>query len=217
MDLDLEDEMNLYLNNQNLLNTEVVHNNVPKSNDWVQNCLFNYNEPEFSKTVRIDKKTFGLYSLNRLGTNSSLWSISTLSEYIVWPSDNYRQEFNTGFEQIQGFPMVIGAIDGSHIPLYEAPSKDNKDVYMSCKQKYGIHLQGVVDHQDLFISYKIGWPASVEDYLIADSAYPLPSWVMPSFKDLQGLQAQQLTLIAHSKTRVVIEQAFGRLKARFPF
>ncbi|RIB08676.1 hypothetical protein C2G38_2211011 [Gigaspora rosea] len=168
MDLDLEDEMNLYLNNQNLLNTEVVHNNVPKSNDWVQNCLFNYNEPEFSKT------------------------------YIVWPSDNYRQEFNTGFEQIQGFPMVIGAIDGSHIPLYEAPSKDNKDVYMSCKQKYGIHLQGVV-----------------EDYLIADSAYPLPSWVMPSFKDLQGLQAQQLTLIAHSKTRVVIEQAFALILHNF--
>ncbi|CAG8847380.1 5762_t:CDS:2, partial [Racocetra persica] len=99
------------------INTETIRNNVPKSNDWVQNCLFNYNESEFRKTLRMDKKNF------------------------------LDSKVNTGFEQIQGFPMVIGAIDGSHILLYEAPSKDNKDVYMSRKQKYGIHLQGVVDHQ----------------------------------------------------------------------
>ncbi|CAG8557170.1 11564_t:CDS:2 [Gigaspora margarita] len=204
MDLDFENEMNLYINNQNLLNTEVVRNNVPKSNNWVQNSNNLQTSVELQLAV----------SLNRLGTNSSLWTISTLfgiceatvlnflnrviiairslrSEYIVWLSENYRQEVNTGFEQIQGFPMVIGAIDGSHIPLYEAPSKDNKDVYMSCKQKYGIHLQGVVDHQ-------------------ADSAYPLLPWVMPPFKDPQGSQAQQQTLynIAHSKTRVVVKQAF---------
>ncbi|CAG8785643.1 23690_t:CDS:1, partial [Dentiscutata erythropus] len=195
MDLDLEDEMNLDLNSQNLLNTEVICNKVPKSYDWVQNYLFNYNESEFRKTLRMDKKTFWalvekiqyypiFYSdsnnlqtsvelqlaitLNQLGTNSSLWTISTLfgvceatvlnfinriiiaiqslrSEYIVWPTENYRQEVNIGFEQIQGFPMIIGAIDRLHIPLYEAPSKDNKDGYMLPKHKYGIHLQGVVE------------------------------------------------------------------------
>ncbi|CAG8716565.1 77_t:CDS:2 [Gigaspora margarita] len=236
MDLDLEAEMNLYLNNQNLLNTEVVCNNVPKSYDWIQYYLVFYSD---SNNLQTSVELQLAISLNRLSTNSSLWTISTLfgiceatvlnflnkviiafrslrSEYIVWPSDNYRQEVNTGFEQIQGFPMVIGVIDGSHIPLYEAPSKDNKDVYMLCKQKYGIYLQGVVDHQGLFISYEIGWSASVhdakvfsnsnifknyknyfkeEDYLIADSAYPF----------------------FHGKTRVVVEQAFGHLKARFPF
>ncbi|CAG8583868.1 12125_t:CDS:1, partial [Dentiscutata heterogama] len=278
MDLDLEDQ------------TEIVHNKIPKSKDWAQNCLFNYNDKEFRKTLRMDKKIFWalvekikyhpiFYSnsnhlqtsvelqlavtLNRLGTKSTLWTIATLfgfcettilnfldriiiaiqslkSEYIVWPSGNYKEEVNAKFEQIQGFPMVIGAIDGSHIPLFEAPSKENKDVYMSRKQKYGIHLQGIVDYQGLFISYEIGWPASVHDakvfsnseifknyknyfkeenYLLADSAYPLLPWIMTPFKDPQGLQAQQQKIYntAHSKTRVVIEQAFGRLKARFPF
>ncbi|CAG8593462.1 13113_t:CDS:2 [Cetraspora pellucida] len=157
--------------------------------------------------------------------------ILKLSEYIIWPTENYRQEINTGFEQIQEFLMIIGAIDESYISLYKAPSKDNKDVYMLCKHKYGIHLQEVVDHQGFFILYKIGWSALVhnakvfsnsdifknnknyfkdEDYLIADSAYPLFSWIITLFKDPQGLQAQQQKLynIAHSKTRVIIEQAF---------
>ncbi|CAG8849468.1 16980_t:CDS:1, partial [Racocetra persica] len=137
------------------INTETIRNNVSKSNDWVQNCLFNYNESEFRKMLRMDKKTFWtlvekiqyhpvFYSnsnnlqtnvelqlavaLNRLGTKSSLWTISTLfgiceatvlnflnriiiaiqslrSEYIIWPSENYQQEVNTGFKQIQGFPI----------------------------------------------------------------------------------------------------------------
>ncbi|CAG8547755.1 14107_t:CDS:1, partial [Cetraspora pellucida] len=100
MDLDLEDQV---LNRE--INTKTVRNSVPKSNDWVQNCLFNYNETEFRKTLRMDKKTFWIlvekiqyhsvfYSnsnnfqtnvelqlavaLNRLGTKSSLWTISTL-------------------------------------------------------------------------------------------------------------------------------------------
>ncbi|CAG8788850.1 5220_t:CDS:2, partial [Dentiscutata erythropus] len=156
-------------------------------------------------------------TLNRLDTKSTLWTIATLFRFF-WPSGNYKKEVNTGFKQIQGFLM---------------------NVYISRKQKYGIHLQGIVDHQGLFISYKIGWPASVHDakvftnseifknyknyfkeenYLLADSAYPLLLWIMIPFKDLQGSQAQQKTYnTAHSKTRVVVEQAFGRLKARFPF
>ncbi|CAG8532660.1 13038_t:CDS:2 [Dentiscutata heterogama] len=136
--------------------------------------------------------------------------------------------------------MVIGAIDGSHIPLIEAPSKINKDIYISHKHRYSIHLQAIIDHKEYFTCYKIGWPASVhdakvfkhsyiyinnnlfiknEDYLLGDSAYPLLPWIMTPFKDPQGSNAQQQKYYNtyHSKTRVVIEQAFGKLKARFPF
>ncbi|CAG8810655.1 7386_t:CDS:2, partial [Gigaspora margarita] len=126
---------------------------------------------------------------------------SLREEYIIWPHEDYRKEINQEFENL-GFPMAIGAIDGTHIPLNEAPSKINKDTYISRKHRYGIHLQGIN-----------------EDYLLGDSAYPLLPWVMMPFKDLQGLNAEQQKYYntVHSKARVVIEQAFGRLKARFPF
>ncbi|CAG8664161.1 6218_t:CDS:1, partial [Dentiscutata heterogama] len=160
-------------------------------------------------------------------------------EYIVWPQEDYRNEVHKGFERF-GFPMVIGAIDGSHIPLMEAPSKINKDLYMSRKHRYSIHLQAIVDHKGYFTCYEIGWPASVhnakvfkysylyrnnnlfcknEDYLLGDSAYSLLTWIITPFKDPQGpdTQKQKYYNTVHSKTRVVIEQAFGRLKARFSF
>ncbi|CAG8812667.1 13834_t:CDS:1, partial [Dentiscutata erythropus] len=164
---------------------------------------------------------------------------SLKDKYIVWPRENYRKEVHKGFEKFE-FPIVIEAIDGSHIPLMEAPSKINKDIYMSRKHRYGIHLQAIVDHKGHFTCYEIGWPASVhdakvfkhsyiyknnnlfienEDYLLADSAYPLLPWIITPFKDPLGPNAQQQKYYntIHSKTRVVVEQAFGRLKARFPF
>ncbi|CAG8671965.1 5497_t:CDS:2 [Gigaspora margarita] len=41
---------------------------------------------------------------------------------------------------------VIGALDGSHMNLFEAPSKLNKDAYFERKCRYTIHLQAVVDN-----------------------------------------------------------------------
>ncbi|CAG8519075.1 12501_t:CDS:2 [Dentiscutata heterogama] len=137
--------------------------------------------------------------LYRLGSNASLWTIATLFG-----------KFHKGFENF-GFPMVIGAIDGSHIPLMEAPSKINKDIYISCKHQYTIHLQAIVDHKGHFTCYEIGWPASVhntkvfkysyiyknnnlfikdKDYLLNDSAYPLLPWIITPFKNPQGSNIQ---------------------------
>jgi len=82
----------------------------------------------------------------------------------------------------------------------------------------------------------IGWPASVhdakvfsnsslytqqhilfqnEDYVLADSAYPISKRCIPSFKAPSNQQI--LFNIKHNKTRVVVEQSFGRLKNRFQF
>lgn len=162
---------------------------------------------------------------------------SLRSQYIVWPHGEYRKRVINGFAQMQGFPNVIGVIDGTHINLFEAPSKPNKDVYINRKRRYAIHVQGVVDHLGQFTNYDIGWPASVhdakvftnsslythqhslfqneEDYILADSAYPISKRCIPSFKVPTGQQI--LFNKKHNKTRVVVEQAFGRLKNRFQF
>ncbi|CAG8822740.1 17312_t:CDS:1, partial [Dentiscutata erythropus] len=103
MDIDEFDEhLALYYK---ILNSEISYNKIPKSYDWVQNCLFNYKNKEFRKTLRMDKSTFWMlvdkikfhpvfYSnsnnnqtdiaiqlavvLYRLGSNASLWTIATL-------------------------------------------------------------------------------------------------------------------------------------------
>ncbi|RIB26229.1 hypothetical protein C2G38_2030416 [Gigaspora rosea] len=51
---------------------------------------------------------------------------SLREEYVLWPREDYQKEINQEFENL-GFPIAIGAIDGTHIPLNEAPSKINKE------------------------------------------------------------------------------------------
>ncbi|CAG8783661.1 11495_t:CDS:2, partial [Dentiscutata erythropus] len=55
------------------------------------------------------------------------------------------------------------------------------------------------------------------DYVLADSAYPISLNIIPSFKNPSGLdKTKQIAFNKkHSKSRVVVEQAFGRLKSRF--
>ncbi|CAI2166372.1 16328_t:CDS:2 [Funneliformis geosporum] len=72
-----------------------------------------------------------------LFTSNIIVALKSLkSQIIIWPRNNYRQE---------------------------APSKLNKDVYITRKRRYAIHLQAVVDHCGLFTFYDIGYPAPAHD------------------------------------------------------
>ncbi|CAG8541088.1 hypothetical protein C2G38_2192460 [Gigaspora rosea] len=122
MDIDQDTEFDKHLTlYHKILNSEINYNKIPKSYDWVQNCLFNYRDKDF---LAIQLAVV----LYRLGSNASLWTIATLfgkceqtilnfldrliiairslkDEYIVWPQENYRKEVHEGFENF-GFPMV---------------------------------------------------------------------------------------------------------------
>lgn len=53
-------------------------------------------------------------------------------------------------------------------------------------------------------------------HLVADSAYPCKSWIMPPYRVTPGITAQQTKYnTALSKARVVIEHSFGQLKGRW--
>lgn len=87
----------------------------------------------------------------------------------------------------------------------------------------------------IFTSFDIGWPGSVHDarvfrnssfykdyfnliqgndYLLGDSAYPISPFLIPPFKDPNSQKQKDFNRF-HSSHRVVVENAFGRLKARF--
>ncbi|XP_063436630.1 putative nuclease HARBI1 [Mytilus trossulus] len=161
-----------------------------------------------------------------------------LAQYIRWPSNNQVQENVQKFSQ-KGFPGVIGAIDGTHIPI-RAP-KEYHENYINRKSFHSIILQGICDHNMHFLDVFSGWPGSVHDsrvfknslifnkfendsanmffgnsHLLGDSAYGLQNWLMTPYKDYGNLTRNQRKYnFVHSSTRMVIEHAFGALKGRF--
>ncbi|CAI2200104.1 13133_t:CDS:2, partial [Funneliformis geosporum] len=76
--------------------------------------------------------------------------------------DNNRSILHIGFQNIGGFQNVIGAINGTHFILTEAPIQD-PIAYFTRKKRYAIQCQGIVDFKGIFINYVIGWPGSVHD------------------------------------------------------
>lgn len=66
-----------------------------------------------------------------------------------------------GFYAIRGFPMCIGAVDGSHIPI-KAPTENPEDYY-NRKGFHSIVLQGTVDYFGCFIDIFVGFPGRAHD------------------------------------------------------
>lgn len=143
------------------------------------------------------------------------------------------------FAVISDFPGVVGVIDGCHIPI-SAPI-ENPNSYINRKGFYSILLQAICDHRMKFIDIYTGICGSVHDvrvwqlsdikhmidhnvqryfphnsHLLADSAYPLSYYVLTPYRDnghLNNIQHNYNRKL--SKTRVIIERAFGLLKGRF--
>ena len=65
------------------------------------------------------------------------------------------------FFQHKGFPGVIGAIDGSHIPI-KTPTVDAEQYFNRTKFP-SIVLQAVCDQNLHFLDVFCGWPGSVHD------------------------------------------------------
>uniref|UniRef100_A0A8C3H697 DDE Tnp4 domain-containing protein n=1 Tax=Chrysemys picta bellii TaxID=8478 RepID=A0A8C3H697_CHRPI len=92
-----------------------------------------------------------------------------------------------------GFPNCGGAIDGTHIPIL-APEHQATE-YINRKGYFSMLLQPLVDHKGRFTNINVGWPGKVHDARLFSS--------------------QDVFHYRLSKCRMVVECAFGRLKARW--
>lgn len=157
--------------------------------------------------------------------------------YIQWPDANHLREFEAAFEAIRGLPYVVGAVDGSHIPII-CPPRNGADYY-NRKKFHSVLLQAVVSPNCLIWDYDCGWCGSLHDWrlfkksdlgracaakelgdycLVGDAAYQ-PRWYMLTpYKGLKNLgitHEQYLWNFLQSSTRMPVERAFGILKARW--
>ena len=138
-----------------------------------------------------------------------------------------------GFYNLAGFPKVLGAIDGSLVPII-APS-ENEPVYVSRKGYHAINVQGIMNAELLFTNVVARWPGSTHDsfillnsavytnfetgqypdgWLLGDSGYSCKPWLLIPKLNPQT-RAERAYNKSHIKTRNMIERGFGVWKMRF--
>ncbi|XP_052680220.1 putative nuclease HARBI1 [Crassostrea angulata] len=99
------------------------------------------------------------------------------------------------FFNIQGFPNVVGAIDGTLVPI-----------------------QGMAGsaHDSFILAYSFlpQIMRGVNGWFLGDSGYPLKKWLLTPFAQPSNQQEQRYNS-SHCSTRNTVERAFGVLKSRF--
>ncbi|KAJ8915698.1 hypothetical protein NQ315_000632, partial [Exocentrus adspersus] len=165
-------------------------------------------------------------------------NINTVFGVISWPTRPRALQIINAFQNRNGFPGVLGCIDGSHIRIL--PPKENPNSYVNRKKFHSILLQGVCDDRKLFIDVFTGLSGSCHDarlfqvsdlnerinnssvefpnnsHIIGDLAYTLTKNLMVGYKNYGNLTVRQRNFNTKlSQLRVKIEQAFALLKGRF--
>lgn len=164
---------------------------------------------------------------------------------VHWPTRAERAAIAARFAALprnqQRIRHVIGAIDGTHIVLDESQvsreSQIRKD-YTDRHDQLSLLVQAIVDDEGLFRHIAGGVTGSWHDsrllansavgrsprrfvspgeYLIGDTGYPCLPWLLTPFKEPELIsQARRRYNKCVSSMRVCVENAFGRLKSRFP-
>ncbi|XP_060562378.1 putative nuclease HARBI1 [Ruditapes philippinarum] len=156
------------------------------------------------------------------------------TKIISWPTHQEKQVIKDHYERKNGFPNIIGSLDGTRIRI-SAPSENQKS-YINRKGFHSIQLQAVCREDLTFTHCFTGFPGSVHDsrilknsdlwdygqelcgndHILADGGYPLQTWLLtlPGQRILTPNQRHFNSLL--SSNRVSIERAFGLLKGRFP-
>ncbi|XP_041039649.1 putative nuclease HARBI1 isoform X2 [Carcharodon carcharias] len=156
------------------------------------------------------------------------------SDFIHFDMSPVRmKERSLAFYEIAGFPEVIGAIDGTHVPL--KPPKDQPVSFVNRKGFHSLNVMIVCDAQMKILTVNADNRGSAHDsfvlansrlhramsaspgltgWLLGDEDYPLRTWLMTPYRGTRS-KAQERYNRAHVTTRKVVEKAVGALKSRF--
>ena len=81
--------------------------------------------------------------------------------FIRWPSPSCFKDISQCLEALHGIRYIVGAIDGSHIPII-ASIQHAADYYR--KGFHSVLLQGIVDSSCCFYNYDVRLCNSIHDY-----------------------------------------------------
>ena len=139
------------------------------------------------------------------------------------------------FYKIAGFPRVIGAIDGSLIPIRAPYSEEH--LYVCHKGFHAVNAMAVCNSNLSFTNFVCKWHGSVHDsavfngsmlhvhlengggrdgWLLGVRGYGIQPYLMTPLRPDDLITAGQSRYQKlHTKTRNTIERSFGLWKARF--
>ncbi|CAC5369692.1 HARBI1 [Mytilus coruscus] len=137
-------------------------------------------------------------------------AINSCISNIQFPRDADLTAVKEGFYRIATFPNVIGAIDGTLIPI-QGLSGDDEPNFVCRKGYHAINVQAVVDHILRFTNVVVRWPGSTHDafilqqsalyrhmdtnlnagWLLGDSGYPLKVWLISPLANPSNPQEQR--------------------------
>ena len=156
-------------------------------------------------------------------------------DYIQFPNQMKQAQQQEAFLQKSGFPLVLGCIDGTHIPIV-APSI-NEEIYVNRKNTHSVNVQAICDSELKFIDVVAKWPGGTHDafiwrmsginqrissgdvsivngWFLGDSGYPLrPNLLTPILSP--ETPSERRYNRAFLRTRKTIECAFGLWKSRW--
>ncbi|XP_060854937.1 uncharacterized protein LOC132932573 [Metopolophium dirhodum] len=163
--------------------------------------------------------------------------------YLKMPSVTEAIALAESVEKVTGMVQIFGAIDGTHIPILP-PTNGYRD-FVNRKGWPSIVMQGIVDCNYLFRDITVKHPGSVHDatvlkdsnifkqskdklpnhcriisdcsiqlMLAGDPAYPLLPWLLKGYTGALTPEEESFNTYL-SSVRICVENAFGRLKARW--
>ena len=108
--------------------------------------------------------TFGISRCTAMSIKDKFCSalMRRANDVIKFPrTEAETRQFIKEFQGISRFPQVVGALDGSHIPI-KVPKEDPNE-YVNRKRFYSIVLQGVADANGKFLPMSTGYAGSIHD------------------------------------------------------
>ncbi|XP_029347997.1 putative nuclease HARBI1 [Acyrthosiphon pisum] len=158
-------------------------------------------------------------------------------QFIKMPETNDEiKELQKQFYGIAKFPLVIGAIDCTHIKI-QSPGGPNAEYFRNRKGWFSLNVQTVVSAKLKIMDIVVRWPGSTHDstifsrskinndlhveqkwgnsLIVADSGYANTKHIVTPFLNPQA-GPENLYNESQIRTRNPVERCYGVLKRRFP-
>lgn len=167
-------------------------------------------------------------------------------QFVNFPNnENDLKKIKQDFYNIAKFPMVIGALDCTHVKI-KSPGGDNAEVFRNRKNFFSINVQTICDANLKIQDIVARWPGSSHDstifnnseirrkleigemrdcVLVADSGYAQRNYVMTLVGNpntvidpASGIYEESVAKYNESliRTRNTVERSYGVWKRRFP-